>query len=288
MKQMVKSKLKTKILHAKSNWYLWLFPVFALLISAWLGYDYYRVRGPHIKISFDDAGGIQPQKTKIRFRGVAIGTVQDVSISPDQKDVVADVILRKDAEEFAVAGSKFSLITPKVGFQGISGLETLFEGAYITVLPGPADGEQKLEFRAQNSMNGTDPLDDTSAYLLNTDNVESVSSGDSVTYRGVKVGQVTKLGFNKGGQTIHVQINVENKYVNLIRDNTVFWRKVGVQAHLGLFGSSIKVNSMDSIMNGGVEFATPPKPGPQAKNLQSFNLSAEAPKDVAKWSPKLD
>ncbi len=270
----------------KHGWYIWLFPIFALVISGWLIMDYYKQRGPTIRILFDDAGGISAEKTKIRYRGVPIGTVKDVYISDDQKDVVAEVILRRDAEHFAVEGSKFSLVTPKVNFQGVSGLNTLFEGTYITVLPGPADAVSKNEFKAQTNMS-TDPQDDTSSYSIETANVENINPGDSLTFRGLKIGSVSKLVLTKDSQTILIQINVENRYVKLIRTNTLFWSKVGVQAKLGLFGSSFKMNSIDSIMNGGIELSTPEPAAALAKGGHKFSLAPAPPKDYEKWSTKL-
>ncbi len=279
--------LEKKIVALKTGWYIWLFPVIAILISGWLLYDYYKQQGPRIIISFDDAGAIQSEKTTLRFRGVPIGTVKDVYISEDQKDAVAEIILRKDAEAFAVEGSKFSLITPKVGFSGVTGLNTLFDGAYISVLPGPPKGLAQYEFKGLAN-SATDPLDDTSAYIIETDSVESISPGVAVTYRGLKIGSVTKIHVAKGGQRINVQVNIENRYTFIIRSNTVFWRKIGVQAKLGLFGSEIKVNSMESIMSGGVELATPEPAAPMAKAMQKFPLAPAAPKDLTKWNPVLN
>lgn len=283
----MKNSVRRRIEALKTGWYIWLFPVVAVAISGWLLYDYFKQQGPRIHITFEDAASIVPEKTAVKFRGVAIGLVKDIYISEDQKSVTAEIILRKDASDFAVEGSKFSLITPKVNFQGVSGLDALFEGAYIAVLPGDAGGSPKFDFKALTTAS-VSPLDDTSAYLLEMISAESIGSGDAVTYRGVKVGSVTKIYFPKGGQKVVVQINIENKYTWLIRANTVFWRKIGVQAKLGLFGSEIKVNSMDSIMNGGVEFATPKQAGPMAKALEKFKLAAVAPKDVEKWDPVLD
>lgn len=284
----MKVQIKKKLEKVKHGWYVWLFPLFAVMISSWLVFDYYNQRGPTIKILFEDAAGIQAEKTKIRFRGVPIGTVKDVYISEDQKDVVAEVVLRRDAAHFAVEGSKFSLITPKVGFQGISGLETLFEGTYISVLPGPEKGEPKEVFNAQANSSATDPLDDTSSYIVQTSNVENINPGDSITYRGMKVGSVTKMHLSKDSTSIQIQIAIENRYVKIIRTNTVFWSKVGVSAKLGLFGSEFKMNSMDSIMNGGIELATPNPPGPVAKGGHKFPLATSPPKDYGKWNTKLD
>jgi paraquat-inducible protein B len=280
--------MKRKLEKIKNSWYVWLFPVIALVISGWLVFDFYNQQGPTIKILFDDAAGIQAEKTKVRFRGVPIGTVKDVYISEDQKDVVAEVLLRRDARHFAVDGSKFSLVTPKVNFQGITGLETIFEGTYIAVLPGKPDADAKNEFKAQSSTTATDPLDDTSFYYIETANVENINPGDSVTYRGMKIGTVTKLVLSKDSRAIHIQINVENRYVKVIRTNTAFWKKVGVQAKLGLFKSEIKVNSLDSIMNGGIELATPSPAGAMAKAGDKFQLYPAAPKDYDKWNTPLE
>jgi len=267
-------------------WYLWLFPLLALAITSYMFYNYYKEQGPRIYISFDDATSIQPEKTTVRFRGVAVGTVEDVAIAEDQKEAVVEVLLRKDAEEFASEGTKFSLVRPKVNFQGVSGLDTLFEGTYIAVFPSKGGRPQK-DFKAQAAA-PVNTLDETSAYTVVAEDAESIVSGDSVTYRGMKIGSISKIGLDKGAQSVSVQINIDNKYAYLIRTNTVFWRKVGIQAKLGLFGSNIKVNSMESIMNGGLQLATPLPPGPPAKAFQKFVLAPAAPKDFVKWKPILD
>lgn len=280
--------MKKKLEKLKHGWYIWLFPAIAVVISGWLIYDFYNQRGPTIRILFDDAAGIQAEKTKVRFRGVPIGTVKDVYISEDQKDVVAEVILRRDARHFAVEGSKFSLVTPKVNFQGISGLNTLFEGTYITVLPGPEKADMKDVFKAQTNTSSTDPLDDTSSYTIQTSNVENINPGDALTFRGLKIGTVTKMNLSKDSQTILIQVNIENRFARVIRTNTVFWSKVGVQAKLGLFKSEFKMNSLDSIMNGGIELATPSPAGPMAKGGHKFLLFPLPPKDYDKWNTALE
>ncbi len=269
-----------------STWYIWLFPFFAAVISGWLLFDHYRQTGTLIRVYFDDATGIQIEQTQVRFRGIPIGLVKEVYLSDDRRDVIAKILLKKSASEFAVEGSKFSLVVPKVSFQGVSGLDTFIEGTYIAALPGPRQAAEKVDFKVSSSTALTDTLDDTSSYTLETGNAESLSIRDAVTFRGIKVGSVTKLTLSKDAQTVHVQINIENRFTKLIHTNTVFWPKVGVQAKLGLFHSEIKVNSMDSIMNGGIEFATPNEAGPVAKANQKFILTVAAPKDYEKWNPK--
>ncbi len=260
----------------------------ALAISVWLLKEYFKHAGPTIQITFDDASGLQAQKTQLRFRGVVVGVIKKIEISSDNKDVVAFVSLHKDVEQFAVEGSKFWIVAPKVNFQGVSGLETLFEGTYISVQPGPPDGEIKTTFRGRIGSESTDPLEDTSGYVLETNNVESVNEGDNITFRGLKVGSVTKVTLAKNSQALHVQINIQNRYTKLVRTNTVFWRKVAVQAKLGLFNSELKINSLDTMLHGGIEFFTPNEVGPKAKALSHFPLLTAQPKDSEQWNPAIE
>lgn len=272
----------------KSTWYVWLFPLFAVLICVYLFINYLNNKGPRIKIYFDDGASIQAEKTQVRFRGVPIGIVRDIQISEDTKQVVAIIDLDKAAKHFAVEGSKFWVVLPKVSLQGITGLETILEGPYISVTPGKNDDKEKDEFKGRLGSDQNDPLEDTSAYTLETNNIESVGTGDPVTFRGLKVGSVSKVTLSKSAQTVQVQINVQNRYVKLIRTNTIFWRKVAVQANLGLFNSEVKINSLESMLRGGIEFFTPTVPGEPAKSSTKFGLQSGPPKDVDKWNPNLD
>ena len=276
-----------KIAALKQGWYVWLFPLIAVLISGWLFSGYLKEQGSTIKINFEDASSIQIERTRVRFHGVTIGKVKRISISEDNKGAVVYVTLQRDAEHFAVEGTKFWVVSPKVGFQGVSGLETLFQGTYIAAQPGPPEGESKEEFKGLLS-DSSESLDNTVIYFLETSTVESISVGDSVTFRGLIIGSVTNVSLSKTAQSALVQINVHNKYVKLIRTNTVFWRKVGIQANLGLFSSVVKMNSLDSILHGGIEFFTPDAAGAVAKSHTKFNLIAGPPKGWEKWNPKLE
>jgi len=175
-----------------------------------------------------------------------------------------------------------------VNFQGVSGLETLFEGTYIAVLPGPTEDDDQYDFKGQVGADSTDPLEDTTTYWLETSNAGSLSAGDAVTFRGLKVGSVTKVELSKDSRLISVQINLQNKYVKLVRTNTVFWRKVAVQAKLGLFNSELKIGSLDSILHGGIDLFTPDEAGPMAKAHAKFDLLELPPKGYEKWNPKLE
>jgi paraquat-inducible protein B len=132
-----------------------------------------------------------------------------------------------------------------------------------------------------------DALENTTLFYIDGANAESINEGDAVTFRGLQVGTITRVSLSKAAQGIVIQMNIQNKYLRLIRANTIFWPKVGIEANLGLFGSKIKVNSMESIMSGGLEFRTPDEAGPRAKAGAHYKLSS-VPKDYEKWYPALN
>ncbi len=280
--------LKHKLAAALSGWYIWLFPLFAIIISGALMVEYFKQKGAEIKITFDDATGIQPDKTRVRFRGVTIGKVTRVTITDDAKDVVAHITLDRDSKRFAVDGSKFYLVVPKVGFQGVSGLETLTEGNYITVQPGPNQGPFKDSFKGHIGKEIGDAEEDTVAYFLDTEAAGSLTVGDRITFRGIKIGSVGKVNLSKKATSVNVQLNIQPRYTKLIRSNTAFWRKMAVQAKLGLFNSELKIGSLDSLLSGGIEIGTPMEVGEVAKPGTRFYLLPTPPKNSEKWNPAID
>lgn len=270
-----------------SNWYLWLFPVIAGFICVYLAKNYYDQRGPTLRILFDDGNSLQAGKTRVRYRGVTVGTVEEVNLTEDGKDVAAIVSLQKQYENFAVVGTKFWVVTPKVSFQGISGLETLIEGTYVAAEPGKRDADYKDEFKGKLNSESSENLEDTVPYFIETPNADSMNDGDSVFYRGVKVGSVSKVILGKTAQTVLVQINIQNRYGKIVRTNSYFWQKRAVDAKLGLFHSELKINSMDTLLHGGIDMWTPDPPEAIAKHGTHFPLLGAPPEGWDKSNPKL-
>ncbi|HVK55159.1 MAG TPA: mammalian cell entry protein, partial [Burkholderiales bacterium] len=63
----------------QSRWSLflvWLIPVVVALIGAWLATKAIIERGPTIVISFRTAEGLEPGKTRIKYKNVDIGDVK--------------------------------------------------------------------------------------------------------------------------------------------------------------------------------------------------------------------
>src|SRR4051812_11792558 len=67
---------------------IWLVPILAAVIGLSLFVKSLTDRGPEITISFLKAEGLEPGKTKIKFKDVDIGNVTSVKLSADKSKAV--------------------------------------------------------------------------------------------------------------------------------------------------------------------------------------------------------
>ncbi|MBX3017933.1 MAG: MCE family protein [Bdellovibrionaceae bacterium] len=264
---------------------VWLFPVFALILTAWLALDYWRERGALVEIRFPDAANIEAQKTMIKYRGINVGRVEEVELSGDQRQVVVRARMQRSAHNLVVEGTSFQVIEPQVGLGGISGLDTLFKGVYIDLTPGPKDAPLAQKFTGRQIT--ASPFASGFLFTLRSKYMESIGDGDPVIYRGLKIGQVISVRLDEQARFVEARIRVPKTYARLVRENTQFWFKRAVQADVGLLGASVQISSMESLMKGGVQMATPEPAGKIAAPGAKFNLLDVEPKGWREWSPNL-
>ena len=98
---------------------VWLVPLVAAVIGIWLAYTTLQERGPTITITFDNAEGLEPGKTKVKYKDVEVGTVESVKISEDLKQIVVTAEMVKEAEAYMTEGTRFWVVSPRLGAGGI-------------------------------------------------------------------------------------------------------------------------------------------------------------------------
>src|SRR5882757_6691078 len=72
---------------------IWVVPLIAALTGAWVAVRAYVDKGPAITIEFNDAEGIEPGKTKVRYKSVDVGLVRQIAFAPDHRSVRVTVDL---------------------------------------------------------------------------------------------------------------------------------------------------------------------------------------------------
>ena len=64
---------------------IWAVPIVAIAIGAWLAWDTLSKQGPRIVVSFQDAEGLQIGQSQLKFKDIALGTVQGLEFTPDHR-----------------------------------------------------------------------------------------------------------------------------------------------------------------------------------------------------------
>lgn len=267
---------------------IWVVPLIALVIAGWMGFRALHDRGPEITITFADGSGVEAGKTVLEYKGVTAGAVEAVELMPGLAGVSVRLRLHRNAAALANAGARFWIVHPEISFSGVRGLETLVNGVKLNVLPG--NGPPAKRFVGLDQAPAPNIVDQGRTFILQSDQLGSLTTGAPVFYRQFKVGSVEASHLSDDSTAVLIRIHVEAPYVALVRTNTQFWNAGGFSFKVSLFGGAeLKDTSLESLVTGGVAFATPdtgPLP-PTAPNGSRFLLASEAPKDWLKWSPKI-
>ncbi|GAA0424078.1 MlaD family protein [Cocleimonas flava] len=235
---------------------IWIIPLTAALIGGWLIYKYYSERGTIINITFDEAAGIEEKKTPIRYKDVVVGKVRRLRLTEDLNKVRVTAEIYPEMAENLGTNTRFWVKKPRITLQGVSGLDTLLSGVYIGLDPGaksePLDNYLGLSTAPfiTNDASGT-------RIAMRTENLGSLDIGSPVYYNKINVGEVTSYRLNSDTESIDVFIYVHEPYDKLIKSNTRFWNASGIEVDITATGISTRMESMTSLLIGGIAFETP-------------------------------
>mgnify|MGYP000698787561 CR=1 FL=1 len=245
---------------------IWIIPLIAALIGGWLAYTTISEMGPTITITFNNGEGLEAGKTKIKYKSVDIGMVETVEISEDLSQVIATATMHKKTESHLTDNTKFWIVRPRVGFGGISGLETLVSGAYIDADPRP--GESTGVFMGLDDPPGVTAFEDGSQYRLRAEKLGSCYPGAPVFLRGIKVGRILGHELAPDNQSVFIDFFIQAPHDGLVQDTSRFWQRSGIEASVGAEGIDVRVESLVSVIAGGVAFDTPIMAGGTGKPSQ--------------------
>ncbi len=235
---------------------VWLIPLAAALIGVWLAYKTITEMGPTITITFKDGAGLEAGKTQVKYKAVEIGVVETVDISEDLSHVIVTANLSKGANAHLHENTRFWVVRPRIGFSGISGLETLISGAYIEIDPG-VGVETRMTFEGLDRPPGVAALEAGGHYRLRAQTLGSLHAGAPVYFRDFAVGRVLDNELAKDGQSILLDIFIEAPHHLRLRNTSRFWKTSGLEVSAGTEGFKVKVGSLATLLSGGIAFDSP-------------------------------
>ncbi|WGL16001.1 MlaD family protein [Microbulbifer bruguierae] len=256
---------------------VWLLPLIAALIAVWLLYKDFTQGDIRATILFSSGDGLVKGKTAVKYSGVEIGVVDDFRLVPSaeelggQDGVLAEVSFNRSAAYLLAKGSKFWVVRPEVSLTGVRGLETLVSGNYIAVEPG--SGAPERHFLAVPEP-PPHVRGDGLRVILKSSRLASLSRGAPVYYRQLEVGQVENYQLAEDASGVEIGLFIRREYADLVHRGSRFWNTSGVTIQGGISGVTVELESLASLIAGGVSFSTPEaqRQSPLAVDGNEFKL----------------
>jgi len=251
---------------------VWLVPVLALAISLWAAWQNYADRGTLITIVFENSSGVSAGETKIKYRDVTVGEVEEVAFSDGLTEVLVHARIDKTVAPYLDDDAEFWIVRPDVSVRGITGLETVLSGVYIE---GNWDTEAdvaQFEFYGLDAPNLTRASQRGTSVVLRADDGGSLSAGAPVLHKGLQVGYLEEPQLSFDGNQVVVSAFIESPYDRRITTSTRFWDTSGFSLSFGAGGVSLDVNSLASLIEGGIEFDTVVSGGAPVNSGHRFDI----------------
>ncbi|MFA7240858.1 MAG: MlaD family protein [Sulfuricellaceae bacterium] len=232
---------------------VWIVPLVALIIGGWLVANTIAQRGPTVVISFLAAEGIEPGKTRIRYKNVDIGEVKNVEVAKDRSHVLVTAQLVKQAENFLVSDTRFWVVRPRISGGKISGIGTLLSGAYIGVDIGKSSEASSMFVGLEVAPVLTNGLPGRH-FVLQAANIGSLDIGSPVYFRRIQVGEVVAYELDKDGGNVTVKVFIHAPYDRHVTPRMRFWNASGIDVSLDANGVRLQSQSLASVLLGGIAF----------------------------------
>jgi paraquat-inducible protein B len=247
----------SRIDHKRRLPLIWAIPVVTVIIGAWLAWSTISQRGPLITITFETAEGLQANQSHVRHKDVDMGVVQKVSLTHDLKRVEVTVRMNREAEPLLTDKAEFWVVRPRFFAGAISGLQTLFSGSYIDLLPSAEGGEPKREFVGLENPPVLQSDVPGRTFLLQAKRIGSLNLGSPILFRDLEVGEVLGWDVGEMAREITIHVFVREPFDKYVRDNSRFWNASGAKVQLGANGIQLQVESLRAVVLGGIAFETP-------------------------------
>ncbi|WP_410216326.1 intermembrane transport protein PqiB [Paracoccus sp. (in: a-proteobacteria)] len=254
---------------------IWIVPIIALIVTLGIAWNAFRDRGSIIEVEFADATGITAGDTTLRFREITVGRVEAVKFTEDLSRVVVSIRIDADLAQFIDNEAAFWIVRPQVTAQGVTRLDTVLTGAFIE---GYWDSEISVP---TDRFVGLDrpPLvrsDQPGTWVtLSMDSADGLNEGAPVLFRGVEVGRVENIRLSDADDRVLADAFVEAPHDARLTTTSVFWDTSGFSLSLGAQGVAFNVNSLSSVLQGGVAFDTIVSGGNPIQPGQEFVVQAD-------------
>ena len=235
---------------------IWIVPIIALVVTLAIAWTSFRDRGSLIEVEFADATGITPGETTLRFREITVGRVETVQFTADLTRVVVGIRVDRDLAQYIDENANFWIVRPQVSAQGVTRLDTVLTGAFIEGYWDSEIGEPAERFVGLERP----PLvrsDQPGTWItLSMESADGLTEGAPILFRGVAVGRMENVRLDTASDLVLADAFINAPHDARLTTASVFWDTSGFRLSLGAQGLNFSVNSLSSVLQGGISFDT--------------------------------
>lgn len=225
-------------------------------------------RGIPISIILPDNSGISASGAPIMYRGLEVGQITHLQLSEDKTQIIAHAAIQPSLHDMLTTGSQFILQEAKVALSGFENLPNLLKGNYLTLQPG--DGERTRQFYALRKLEYQQSQAQTFPITFTSDHTYGLTSGSTILYRGIKIGQIKEIQLNK--DEVELKAVIDQQYQSLIRSKNRFYVDTSMRAELGNAGVNLSLPPLKHLLSGAISFISEGEP----QALSHYRLHANA------------
>ncbi len=250
---------------------IWIICFTAITFGISLTYSWYKNSGKDIYINFKDVAGLIPNQSKIMYLGVVIGKVVDMKLDDDTMLPIVKARISRRSANIIGKNSEFWIVRPELSLGSVRNLGAIATGDYIAV--NPIKGDFSKTFIGLDADPVDEQFEDGLRIILKSETAAGIEVGSAVLYRDVQIGEVGNMDLSKDRRNVLIKIYIDDAYNNVIRKNSYFVNISGFHASIHLFGGSeISLNSIRTLIKGGITVITPDMKSNSAREGDMFKL----------------
>ena len=231
--------------------WIWAVPLAAVIFVVWLGVREWLFAAPTVTVAFDSVEGVS-MGTPLQHKGVRMGAVESVRLSPDLGQALVTLRIEGPMSEHLGEGAAFWIVRPELGAGGVS---SLIGGAHVAMKPGERGYRSRFEGLDEPPV--LVPDRPGMLVVLEGPAAAALEPGAPVRLDALEVGRIVGRRHHPETGRLELYAFVDERYRQRVRSATVFWRGKGFSVSAGSGGVQVDLPSLSALTGGSVELHTP-------------------------------
>jgi paraquat-inducible protein B len=212
--------------------------------------------------------------SKLYYKNIEIAEVTKISLDENIKITIQG---DKKYKNLFGKNSKIYLEGTQISLEGVKNISSTVLGDKLYLI-----ADKHNNFKSKFSLDSINP-DDTHykkglRVKLRAINSKNITVDSPIYYKGFEIGKIYDADLVNDGEFIVFKLFIEDKYKNIVKINSEFYKATIIDMDVSLFGGAkIKMGSAKSILRGGIVFKNPisKQKTSIASNGTIFNLLEE-------------